>query len=602
MPIDVSPPMSGNLQGFQIAQPQSTDPLQTLAQMGQLRTQGLQQQQAQLGITQAQQQLASQKAMMQAFATGGGDWDKTQKLMYSNPNILPSDLMAMEQHRLQVQTQAATLTKDKQAILGSDMDRYRGFLDGVTDQDSLDQANLNASKVGVSQEVPRLTTFPGDADHVKAFANSLALHSQAVEEGLKGAQTAASVATAGESTARAGQATAETAKTQLETGITQAQLDYIKQLTSTPKGLADYVSASIDKTKYPDLWNRAYNEAQGSVQMRDLKGVRDAVAKNAAMASEQEKTVATETDPRVLKAREDVARANTQGRVTIEMARDASMLQGGGANAPGGAGSDGLSGDAYLGTLNPAFAARLKAIARGDEAAPTGRAATSGPGALLMNALYRYDPDFTPLLAQKRKTELADFTKTGSGDAGGKIVALDTMIHHADLYLETADALKNGTFVPGNRVYNAVATAFGKAPPTEAGLVAQFFAGETAKVAGEQSQGEVNAILDKMKTDGSPEQMKQAGQRLLQIAAGRMIPYQERIADAKLQNLAPPILGPSEKEILQRRGFDPNTMQPVKQGGPAQYSKYGKDPKTGHRIGLGTDNKWHDVVSGAVIQ
>ena len=45
--------------------------------------------------------------------------------MYSDPNILPSDLMAMEQHRLQVQTQAATLTKDKQAILGSDMDRYR---------------------------------------------------------------------------------------------------------------------------------------------------------------------------------------------------------------------------------------------------------------------------------------------------------------------------------------------------------------------------------------------------------------------------------------------------------------------------------------------
>ena len=602
MPIDMAPPMTGNLQGFQVAPVQSTDPLQTLSQMSQLRTQGLQQQQAQLGIQQQQLALRSNQAMMRAFAQGGGDWDKTSQLMSKDPDILPTDAMAVQQHRLQVQTQAAQLTKDKQAILGSDMDRYRGFLDGVTDQDSLDQANLNAAKAGVSQDVPRLTSFPGDADHVKAFANSLALHSQAVEEGLKGALTTEAAAKTAESTAAAGKATAETAKTQLETGITQAQLDYIKQLTSTPKGLADYVSASIDKTKYPDLWNRAYNEAQGSVQMRDLKGVRDAVAKNASIASEQEKTISTETDPRVLQAREDVARANTQGRVTIEMARDAQMLQGGGANAPGGAGSDGLSGDAYLGTLNPAFAARLKAIARGDEAAPTGRAATSGPGALLMNALYRYDPDFTPLLAQKRKTELADFTKTGSGDAGGKIVALDTMIHHADLYLETADALKNGTFVPGNRVYNAVATAFGKAPPTEAGLVAQFFAGETAKVAGEQSQGEVNAILDKMKTDGSPEQMKQAGQRLLQIAAGRMIPYQERIADAKLQNLAPPILGPSEKEILQRRGFDPNTMQPVKQGGQQQYSKYGKDPKTGHRIGLGTDNKWHDVVSGAVIQ
>ena len=184
---------------------------------------------------------------------------------------------------------------------------------------------------------------------------------------------------------------------------------------------------------------------------------------------------------------------------------------------------------------------------------------------MLKNAVYQYDPEYTPLLAQKRKAVNADFAS--SSGAGGKIIALDTMIHHADLYQQTADALDNGTFVPGNAVWNAVKTAFGKAPPTNAGLVAQFFAGETAKVAGEQSQGEVNAILDKMKTAGSPEQMRQAGQTLLQIAAGRLIPYQETINDAKLQGIAKPLLGPSEKAILQRRGFDPDTMQPVKQGG-----------------------------------
>ena len=142
------------------------------------------------------------------------------------------------------------------------------------------------------------------------------------------------------------------------------------------------------------------------------------------------------------------------------------------------------------------------------------------------------------------------------------------MIHHADLYLETADALKNGSFVPGNRVYNAVATAFGKAPPTEAGLVAQFFAGETAKVAGEQSQGEVNAILDKMKTDGSPEQMKQAGQ---EAATDRRGADDSLSGEDRGRQTAEPLRlqysAPLRRKFLQRRGLDPNTMQPVKQGG-----------------------------------
>ena len=578
MPIDVSPPMSGNLQGFQIAPVQSTDPLQTLAQMSQLRTQGLQQQEANLQLKQQQMQMDSNKAMMQAFVDGGGDPDKTQTLVNRDPSILASDKIGLQTHMLDLATKRSALTEQQRKIQDDENDHWAGLLDGAQNQDDVNSALARGLQegykppAGMVDAQGNMTQFT-DPQHIKAYSNGLLSLSKLDAAKLSQQQTATSAATAGRDIAEAGAATqkglesaATAAETTLKTKQLQSQLDWLDKLT--PQGLADYVGGSIDKTKYPDLYARAFNDASNARAMKNPAAVQAAIDKYAAIASEQEKTVATETDPRVLKAREDVARANTQGRVTIEMARDASMLQGGGANAPGGPDSAGLTGEPYLATLNPAFAARLKAIARGDEPAPTGRAATSGPGALLMNALYRYDPDFTPLLAQKRKTELADFTKTGSGDAGGKIVALDTMIHHADLYLETADALKNGSFVPGNRVYNAVATAFGKAPPTEAGLVAQFFAGETAKVAGEQSQGEVNAILDKMKTDGSPEQMKQAGQRLLQIAAGRMIPYQERIADAKLQNLAPPIFGPSEKEILQRRGLDPNTMQPVKQGGP----------------------------------
>ena len=317
MPIDMAPPMTGNLQGFQVAPVQSTDPLQTLSQMSQLRSQGLQQQQAQLGIQQQQLALRSNQAMMRAFAQGGGDWDKTSQLMSKDPDILPTDAMAVQQHRLQVQTQAAQLTKDKQAILGADMDRYRGFLDGVTDQDSLNQANLNAAKAGVSQDVPRLTAYPGDADHVKAFANSLALHSQAVEEGLKGAQTQGATAKTAESTAAAGKATAETAETTLKTKQLQGQLDWLDKLT--PQGLADYVGASIDKTKYPDLFARAFNGAIKARAMRNPADLQAAIDKYAAIASEQEKTISTETDPRVLQARTDQAVAAAKATAPIKI-------------------------------------------------------------------------------------------------------------------------------------------------------------------------------------------------------------------------------------------------------------------------------------------
>jgi hypothetical protein len=192
--------MPGNLQGFQIQPVQSTDPLQTLSQMSQLRTQGLQQQQAQLGVNQAQMQLDSNKGLMQAVVQGGADWDKTYDIASKDGRVLPGDLMKIAQERLTLQTLGSTLKKDQAANLATDMDRYRGFLDGVTDQDSLDQANANAVRAGVAfaspkdapggpPKVPLLTTFPGDAAHITAFANSLRLHTQAVEEGLKGAQT-----------------------------------------------------------------------------------------------------------------------------------------------------------------------------------------------------------------------------------------------------------------------------------------------------------------------------------------------------------------------------------------------------------------------------
>ena len=229
-----------------------------------------------------------------------------------------------------------------------------------------------------------------------------------------------------------------------------------------------------------------------------------------------------------------------------------------------------LHGEDYLKTLPPAFAARVRQTATGDLLAPTGRSANTGPGLQLMNALMQYDPQYSVLLGKGRTDTLKQFTDTHPGAAGGQVIALNTMLHHADLYLDAAAALKNGTFKPGNEIYNKVATMFGSAPPTNAGLLAQFFASETGKVAtgGVPAEGEIKSILEKMSTSGSPEAMEGAGKTLIGIAAGRMLPLKDRRDKWKLDKLVD-ILGPDAKDVLQRRGFDPETMKPMPAGGGA---------------------------------
>jgi hypothetical protein len=85
MPIEFAPPPVGNLQGFQIPSPQSTDPLATLAQMQQMKTQRIQQQNAQLQLQQAQMKMASQKAMLQAFIDAGKDQEPAPQTQAAPP-------------------------------------------------------------------------------------------------------------------------------------------------------------------------------------------------------------------------------------------------------------------------------------------------------------------------------------------------------------------------------------------------------------------------------------------------------------------------------------------------------------------------------------
>lgn len=183
------------MQGFQIPAPQYTDPLQTLAQMGQLRTQGLQQQTAQMGLDKARMELNSQKAMMDAMVQSGGDYKKFFELAARHPDILPGDLIAAQEHHTKMMQDAATLDKTTNENISSGIDRYRGLLSGVQTPDDLAAANATADQLGIHPKVPRLTQFT-DPAHVTAYSNSLATQAQALAEAKEKAATEASKATA----------------------------------------------------------------------------------------------------------------------------------------------------------------------------------------------------------------------------------------------------------------------------------------------------------------------------------------------------------------------------------------------------------------------
>jgi hypothetical protein len=619
------------MQGFQIPSPQTPDPLATLSQMQQMKTQRLQQQGAGLQLQQEQQKMDSNKALLAAMAGGGGDIDKTVDLATQSGKVLPGDILSLREHHLKMQQDAATLDKTTRENLATDSERYRSLIAGGQSQDDVDAANATADKMNIDKRVPRFTQYT-DPSHLSAFSNSLTTQANVLKEaserataGKEQAAQAASEAQTTETKQKTAAGDREAARKELlaevdpATGIVppdraaQIQKKYpTVMLPQTAAGIAAFVRSGVDPKDLPeyDIKNKQA-AAMSSMKPQDWDTYLDSVippsgdtaALNARTKAQVRGAIAsgspmTTVQGIVKDASDQIGRTETGVRtakatvpIKIELAQGEAKaaLTGAGVNAPGTAD---LHGEDYLKTINPGLAAQLRSIAKGDTPAPTGRAAVSGPGAMLTRALYQYDPEFTPLLGQMRKDTLKEFTDTSSSKAGGQLMALNTMIHHADLYQEVADSMKNGSWRPGNAAYNAVATMFGKAPPIEANLVGRFLAGETGKVVGEQAQGEINGILKSLETDASPEQISAAGQRMLQIAAGRMIPLKERIQKAKLEKFVD-VVGPDAQQILSKRGFDPNTMQPARAGAgsPTVTTKQQRDALPSGTVYIGPDGK-----------
>lgn len=174
--------------------------------------------------------------------------------------------------------------------------------------DSMNQGLINKQHFG-----------PIDAQIMQAYqddpsgAKARALITPVIDQMIAGSPQQQEVA---KGQAEAAKNTAQAKQADLETQLKQSQLEIYKTLQKTPEALHDRVAATIDPVKYPALFARAFNEARNAP---DLPGLNAAIEKYAQQASDQEKTIAVETNPQVNAARvqRDVATARATAPIKI---------------------------------------------------------------------------------------------------------------------------------------------------------------------------------------------------------------------------------------------------------------------------------------------
>ena len=267
----------------------------------------------------------------------------------------------------------------------------------------------------------------------------------------------------------------------------------------------------------------------------------------------EQKTTADETATRDANtaANERTARGQEQQRIGIEQQRLVVQRLGAGLDAKGNPITASNANPTAVaiagGKLDPASA---RAILRRD------------PG--LYNQVLAVDPRFDEAKLENRyafNKRLTDYSPT---EIGGQALALNKLVHHADLLYDTVDALRNHSLVPGNQLYNAVSTTFGGVPAGNFDTVRDFVVHEAAKLAqgGVPNEADIKQSIKNLNSAASPEQLKERLGKVLEVAGGGMEAINEQGRQFGMgDNFT--VLGNQGRSIMQRRNIDPNTFKPV---------------------------------------
>lgn len=218
---------------------------------------------------------------------------------------------------------------------------------------------------------------------------------------------------------------------------------------------------------------------------------------------------------------------------------------------PVGPQGSGLSGEEYLALVPDSIRGRVKAIAEGRAPMPSGYELSRGQGGAIQSAVYHYDPEWSEQRAQVRKNLIA-------GKGGDNIGALNTGTVHLDQLSDAANAMANGSFRPGNQLYNTIRSAFGSSAVTNFEGLKTAVAGEMATaLKGNATDQEVRAISDAIQSKNSPKQLADYIDEQLHVLGAKLNTYQERytqqIPNDKVWS---PVL-PSAAAVYSKHGINP---------------------------------------------
>jgi spore germination cell wall hydrolase CwlJ-like protein len=346
--------------------------------------------------------------------------------------------------------------------------------------------------------------------------------------------------------------------------------------------------------------------ALGVLQNPRSTPIQQQVAKEALTASQKQDTFTTETDPKtgdvynvnkttgqktMLKAAEKdtatkrdydsyVEDEKAAGRKPIPFGQFTGKV-----DAPASiVNNSGLSGQAFLDTLDPGRAEIIKQMTEGRMAPPTGAALRSDKVMSLMSDAARYDPEFDSTKWGARVAGSKDFA---SGKSAEMVRSAGQTVHHIDTLIGNMKDLSNTSVKPYNYLKNTANDAMGRAEPNNFMLTSHAVAEELSKVfkGANLSDSEVRTWEHSLSPNMSPDQQKGAIKSAMTLLNGSLHMLEEKRLNSMgkvAADKAGPLLKPEEQKAYDKAMSWANGDQP----------KEGEIPK----LDVGQSHKDGDVT------
>lgn len=214
------------------------------------------------------------------------------------------------------------------------------------------------------------------------------------------------------------------------------------------------------------------------------------------------------------------------------------------------------TGPAFLATVPAQWRTTVQKIANYDEDPSKVTSMRSGMRETVMQWVNQVNPAYDATRFSVRGPTRQAFT---TGTQGKQITNINTAIGHIDQLADVAGQLQSGGFVPGNRAWNAIRTAFGSDVVTNFDTLKDALAGEVANALS-QSGATVSGIADaQAKIHGASSATQMAGyvKTLLPIMGAKLgnldyAYHQAMGADDPYQPLSP-----ESRRVLLKHGVDP---------------------------------------------